>query len=34
MEMKLFSSTIYLNISTASKENGIEESIITVNKTL
>ena len=34
MEMKLFSSAIYLNISTVSKENGIEASIITVNKTL
>ena len=34
MERKLFSSAIYLNISTVSKENRIEESINTVNKTL
>ena len=33
MERRLFSSAIYLNISNFSEENGIEESIITINKT-
>ena len=34
MERKLFSQAIYLNISNVSEENGIEESIVTINKTL
>ena len=34
IERKLFSSAIYLNISNVSEENGIEESITTINKTL
>ena len=33
MERRLFSSAIYLNISNFPEENGIEESIITINKT-
>ena len=34
MERKLFCSSIYMNISNVSKESGIEESIIKINKTL
>ena len=34
MERKLFCSSIYMNISNVSKENGIEESIIKINKML
>ena len=34
MERKLFSSVSYLNISNVFDKNGIEESIITIKKTL